>query len=72
VQGRANPVGERQPRISSTLGGIALRLHHIVLDTHDLPGLARRFWAQPLGWRILSEGEGEVIIGPDDAAPLGL
>jgi predicted enzyme related to lactoylglutathione lyase len=48
-----------------------LRLHHIVLDAHDLPGLAR-FWAQALRWRILSEREREVIIGPHEAAPIGM
>ena len=48
-----------------------LTLHHIVLDTHDLPALAH-FWAQALGWRILSESEREVVIGPDAAAPVGM
>ena len=33
-----------------------VRLHHIVVDTHDLPRLAR-FWTQALGWKILSERE---------------
>ena len=33
-----------------------VRLHHIVIDAHDLPGLAR-FWTQALGWKILSERE---------------
>jgi len=28
-----------------------VRLHHIVIDTHDLPGLAR-FWTQALGWPV--------------------
>jgi predicted enzyme related to lactoylglutathione lyase len=56
---------------SSKLTGMALRLHHIVVDAHDLPGLAR-FWAQALGWRILSEREREVVIGPDEAAPVGM
>lgn len=51
--------------------GMALRLHHIVVDTHDLPGLAR-FWAQVLDWQILSEREREVIIGPDETAPVGM
>jgi catechol-2,3-dioxygenase len=37
-------------------------LHHIVIDAHDLPGLAR-FWAQALGWKVLSEREGEIVIG---------
>ncbi len=48
-----------------------LRLHHIVVDAHDLPGLAR-FWAQALGWRILSERAREIVIGPDEHAPAGL
>lgn len=46
-------------------------LHHIVVDTHDLPGLAR-FWTQALGWTILSEREREIVIGPDDNAPVGM
>lgn len=48
-----------------------VRLHHIVIDAHDLPRLAR-FWAQALGWRILSEREREVVIGPDETAPVGM
>ena len=50
---------------------MALRLHHIVVDAHDLPALAR-FWAQALGWRVLSEREQEVVIGPDETAPVGM
>lgn len=46
-------------------------LHHIVIDAHDLPGLAR-FWAQVLHWRVLSEREREVVIGPDENAPVGI
>ncbi|MGY0237035.1 VOC family protein [Longispora urticae] len=48
-----------------------LRLHHIVIDAHDLPGLAR-FWARVLRWQVLSEREREVVIGPDEAAPVGI
>jgi predicted enzyme related to lactoylglutathione lyase len=48
-----------------------LSLHHIVVDAHDLPALAR-FWAQVLDWRILSEREREVVIGPDETAPVGI
>jgi predicted enzyme related to lactoylglutathione lyase len=33
---------------------MAVSLHHIVIDAHDLP-LVARFWTQVLGWRILSE-----------------
>jgi predicted enzyme related to lactoylglutathione lyase len=50
---------------------MAVRLHHIVVDAHDLPRLAR-FWAQVLGWRILSEREREVVIGPDETAAIGM
>jgi len=40
-------------RVADT-GGMPVRLHHIVVDAHDLPGLAR-FWTQALGWKVLSE-----------------
>src|SRR5260370_34830157 len=46
-------------------------LHHIVVDTHDLPALAR-FWTQALGWTVLSERPREIGIGPDDHAPVGM
>ncbi|HET6919532.1 MAG TPA: VOC family protein [Jiangellaceae bacterium] len=45
-----------------TLTGMAVALHHIVIDAHDLPTLAR-FWVRVLGWRILSEREHEIVIG---------
>jgi predicted enzyme related to lactoylglutathione lyase len=48
-----------------------LRLHHIVIDTYDLPRLAR-FWTQALGWRVLSERDQEIVIGPDVTAPVGI
>jgi predicted enzyme related to lactoylglutathione lyase len=48
-----------------------LALHHIVIDTHDLPQLAR-FWSQALDWPVLSEREREIVIGPDENAPVGL
>ena len=48
-----------------------VRLHHIVIDTHDLLGLAR-FWTQALGWPVLSEREREIVIGPDVNAPIGI
>jgi predicted enzyme related to lactoylglutathione lyase len=48
-----------------------VRLHHIVVDAHDLPGLAR-FWTQALGWKVLSEREREIVIGTDDNAPVGI
>jgi predicted enzyme related to lactoylglutathione lyase len=48
-----------------------LCLHHVVIDSHDLPRLAR-FWAEALGWRVLSTREREVVVGPDVDAPVGL
>jgi predicted enzyme related to lactoylglutathione lyase len=51
--------------------GMAVSLHHIVIDAHDLQALAR-FWAQVLGWQILSEREQEVVIGVDETAPVGI
>ena len=51
--------------------GMPVRLHHIVVDAHDLPGLAR-FWTQALGWKILSEREREIVIGTDQNAPVGM
>jgi hypothetical protein len=39
-----------------------VRLHHIVVDAHDLPGLAR-FWTQALGWKVPSERDNEIVIG---------
>ena len=48
-----------------------VRLHHIVVDAHDLPGLAP-FWTQALGWKILSERDNEIVIGTDENAPVGM
>jgi predicted enzyme related to lactoylglutathione lyase len=48
-----------------------VRLHHVVIDTHDLPGLAR-FWTQALGWQVLSERDDEIVIGTDIHAPAGI
>jgi predicted enzyme related to lactoylglutathione lyase len=48
-----------------------VRLHHIVIDAHDLPNLAR-FWTQALGWKVLSEREREIVIGTDENAPVGI
>jgi predicted enzyme related to lactoylglutathione lyase len=57
--------------LAEQTGGMPVRLHHIVIDAHDLPRLAR-FWAQALGWKILSERENEIVIGTDDNAPVGI
>ncbi|GGQ52849.1 VOC family protein [Streptomyces asoensis] len=46
-------------------------LHHLVIDAHDLPALAR-FWAEVLHWRVLSEREREIVIGPEETAPVGI
>ena len=48
-----------------------LALHHVVVDTHDLPRLAD-FWARVLRWKVLSVREREVVIGPEDTAPVGM
>jgi predicted enzyme related to lactoylglutathione lyase len=58
-------------RLAGHTGGMAVSLHHVVIDAHDLPAMAR-FWAQVLGWRILSEREREVVIGADATAPVGI
>jgi predicted enzyme related to lactoylglutathione lyase len=50
---------------------MAVSLHHIVIDTHDLPTLSR-FWTQVLGWSVLSEREREIVIGPDEDAEVGI
>ncbi len=48
-----------------------VRLHHIVIDAHDLTAVAR-FWAEALHWSVLSEREREVVVGPAVDAPIGL
>jgi predicted enzyme related to lactoylglutathione lyase len=48
-----------------------VHLHHIVIDTYDLPGLAG-FWTQALGWKVLSERDREIVTGPDENAPVGI
>jgi predicted enzyme related to lactoylglutathione lyase len=48
-----------------------VRLHHVVVDAHDLPALAR-FWTQALGWKVLSERENEIVIGADENASVGM
>ncbi|MGH3346985.1 MAG: VOC family protein [Nocardioides sp.] len=46
-------------------------LHHIVIDSHDLPAQAA-FWSAALRWRILSVREREIVVGPDEHAPVGI
>jgi hypothetical protein len=31
-----------------------------------------RFWTQPLGWKVLSERENEIVTGTDENAPVGM
>jgi predicted enzyme related to lactoylglutathione lyase len=50
---------------------MAVSLHHIVIDAHDLARLAQ-FWAEVLDWRILSQREREIVIGADEAAEVGI
>jgi hypothetical protein len=58
-------------RLAAHTGGMPVRLHHIVADTHDLPLLAR-FWSRALGWEILSGHEREIVIAPHENAPVGM
>ncbi|MFD7440222.1 VOC family protein [Streptomyces sp. NPDC059909] len=50
---------------------MAVRMYHLVVDAHDLPGLAR-FWCQVLDWQVLFEAEDEVVIGADEFAMPGM
>jgi predicted enzyme related to lactoylglutathione lyase len=50
---------------------MTVSLHHIVIDSHDLPAQAR-FWTRVLDWKILSAREREIVIGPDANAPVGI
>jgi predicted enzyme related to lactoylglutathione lyase len=50
---------------------MTVSLHHIVIDAHSLPSLAR-FWSQVLDWKILSQREGEIVIGTDPGAAVGI
>ena len=63
-----------EPRAFESMGdnvGMPVKLHHIVIDAHDLAGLAR-FWTEALGWKVLSARENEVVIGTDENAPVGM
>ena len=53
------------------LSDMPLRLHHVVIDAHDLPAVAE-FWAEALGWQVLSAREREIVVGPSLDAPIGL
>ena len=47
-----------------------VRVHHIVIDAHDLAALAH-FWAEALHWSVLSTREREVVVGPTSTRPSG-
>ncbi len=53
------------------MAGMPVRVHHIVIDAHDLTAQAR-FWAEALHWSVLSTREDEVVVGSDVDAPVGL
>jgi predicted enzyme related to lactoylglutathione lyase len=71
VSRSTNAVAGGSPACTAHTDGMPVRLHHIVVDAHDLPGLAR-FWTQALGWKILSEREREIVIGTDENASVGM
>lgn len=52
-------------------GSMPVRLHHIVADAHDLPGLAR-FRTQAPGWEVLCARAGEIVTGTRENAAAGL
>jgi predicted enzyme related to lactoylglutathione lyase len=70
VRGSTAAFRDTGPACAHT-AGTPVRLHHIVTDAHDLPGLAR-FWTQEIGWKALSERENEIVIGTDENAPAGM
>ncbi|GAA3827185.1 VOC family protein [Streptomyces phyllanthi] len=50
---------------------MAVSLHHIVVDAHDLPALAG-FWCRVLDWRVLCEADEGIVIGAHEHAAPGL
>ncbi len=70
VRGRTAGFRDTVQRAAHT-AGMPVRLRHIVVDAHDLPGLAR-FWTQALGWKVLSGRENEIVIGTGENAPVGM
>ncbi len=69
VAAEAGGFAGMQSGVPAHTDSMAVRLHHIVVDAHDLPELAR-FWTQALGWKVLSEREREIVIGTDENAPV--
>ena len=58
-------------RPASASDSMPVRLHHIVADAHDLPGLAR-FRTQAPGWKVLCARDGEIVTGTRENAAAGL
>lgn len=50
---------------------MAVSFYSIVVNTHDLPTLAR-FWCGVLDWKVLYEDEEEIVIGVDKHALPGI
>ncbi|MEU1467873.1 VOC family protein [Streptomyces sp. NPDC005761] len=50
---------------------MAVSFYSIVVNTHDLPALAR-FWCGVLDWKVLFEAEDEIVIGADKHALPGI
>ena len=48
-----------------------VRLHHIVIDAHDPPGLAGSGPGRSAG-RFYPSGENEVVAGADENPPVGM
>jgi predicted enzyme related to lactoylglutathione lyase len=71
IQSLRDAQNEYQPARAAHTAGMPVRLHHIVIDAHELPSLAR-FWTQALGWKVLSERQNVIVIGTDENAPVGI
>lgn len=50
---------------------MAVSLYTVVIDSHDLPALAR-FWSQVLDWKVVFEAEDEIVIGADESTLPGI
>jgi len=56
---------------SAHTDSMPVQLDRIVIDAHDLPGLAR-FRTQALGWKVRCERAGEIVIRTEENAPVGM
>jgi hypothetical protein len=70
VRGRTAGFRDTVQRAAHT-AGMPVRLRRIVVDAHDLPGLAR-FWTQAPRWKVLPGRENEIVIGTGENAPAGM